>query len=216
MTYMPSKAEIGGLKNLKQDVIDKTGGPTDLMRKGDFVPEIFFIGQIVGGSEFNVSQDGLFVEAYLNFGEDWTHLEDDSLSGPIQTHTAYADEEGFFVFAHPFEYHFAAKSATGWPKLSIKVWRVDDMGKIDNISYGVINLPNQTGHFDMEIPTWRPMRGWTEESYNFFLGGPPKLQNSDPVVKNLDQRRYLTSMSSGTVHLVCDVLKKGFKAQNIN
>ena len=146
-----------------------------MLRKGDFVPEIFFIGQVVGGSDFNVSQDGIFVEAYLNYGEDWTQIEDDSLSGPIQTHTAYSDEEGFFVFAHPFEYHFACRSAQGWPKLSVKVWRLDDMGKIDNISYGVMNLPNQTGHFNLEIPTWRPMRGWTEESYNFYLGGPPKL-----------------------------------------
>ena len=89
------------------------------------------------------------------------------------------------------------------------------MGKIDNIAYGVVNLPNQTGHFELDVPTWRPMRGWTEESYNFYLGGPPKLQNSDPVVKNLDQRKYLTSMSSGTVHIACDVLMKGFKAQNI-
>ena len=187
-------------------------GPSDLMRKGDFVPEIFFIGQIVGGTDFSVSSDGLFVEAYLNYGEDWTHHKEDYISGPIQTHTCYADEQGFFVFAHPFEYHFQCKSAQGWPKLSIKVWRLDDMGKIDNIAYGVVNLPNQTGHFELDVPTWRPMRGWTEESYNFYLGGPPKLQNSDPVVKNLEQRRYLTSMSSGTIHVACDVLMKGFKA----
>ena len=92
----------------------------------------------------------------------------------------------------------------------MKIWRLDDMGKIDNIAYGVTNLPNATGSFTLDIPTWRPMRGWTEESYNFFLGGPPKLQNSDPVVKNLDQRRYLTSMSSGTIHITVDVLMKGF------
>ena len=90
------------------------------------------------------------------------------------------------------------------------------MGKIDNIAYGVANLPNCTGSFSLDVPTWRPMRGWTEESYNFFLGGPPKLQNSDPVVKNLDQRKYLTSISSGTVHVQCDVLMKGFESQNIN
>ena len=43
------------------------------------------------------------------------------------------------------------------------------------------------------------MAGWSEEAYNFFLGGPPKLQGSDPqpVVKNLEQRKYLTTISSG-------------------
>jgi hypothetical protein len=49
------------------------------------------------------------------------------------------------------------------------------MGKIDNIAYGVVSLPNTTGSFELEVPTWRPMSGWSEESYNFFLGGPPKL-----------------------------------------
>ena len=182
---LPSNAERQGTKNLKNNVMDGDQNNQELRRQGDCIPEIFFIGQIIGGSDFNVKYDGLFVEAHLNYGEDWIHLEAEG-SGPIQTHTAYSDEEGFFVFAHPFEYHFRCKSAQGWPKISIKVWRLDDMGKIDNIAYGVTNLPNATGSFTLDIPTWRPMRGWIEESYNFFLGGPPKLQNSDPVVKNLD------------------------------
>ena len=94
---------------MKNDVIN-AAGPQEMRRKGDHCTEIFFIGQIVGGTDFNVNNEGLFVEAYLNYGEDWTHIEDES-SGPIQTHTAYSDEEGFFVFAHPFEYRFEVKSA---------------------------------------------------------------------------------------------------------
>ena len=77
---------------------------------------------------------------------------------------------------------------------------------MDNIAYGVINLPNHSGSFELEIPTWRPMSGWSEEAYNFYLGGPAKLLNSDPIVKNLDQRRFLTTMSSGTVHIQVDVV----------
>jgi hypothetical protein len=55
------------------------------------------------------------------------------------------------------------------------------------------------------------MTGWREEAYNFFLGGPPKLVNTDTLVKDLTQRRYLTSMSSGTVIIHCEVLMKGFR-----
>ena len=211
---MPSAAEVGAIKQMKNSAF---GGNavSQKLKKGDYIPEIFFIGQIIGGDDFNVNQDGLFVEAYLNYGEDWSLFEDDNLSGPIQTHTAYSDEDGLHVFAHPFEYHFACKSAQGWPKLSIKVWRLDDLGKFDNIAYGVVNLPCTSGSFELEIPTWRPMSGWSEESYNFYLGGPPKLQNSDPVVKNLDQRKFLTTISSGTVHIQCDVLMKSFQAQDI-
>jgi Ciliary basal body-associated, B9 protein len=97
------------------------------------------------------------------------------------------------------------------PKLNLKVWRLDQYGKLDNIAYGVINLPNETGSFELECPTWRPMSGWREESYSYYLGGPPKLLNSDPIVRDLNQRRFLTSMSSGTVHIHCEVLMKAFR-----
>lgn len=97
------------------------------------------------------------------------------------------------------------------PKLNLKVWRLDQYGKIDNIAYGVINLPNETGSFELECPTWRPMSGWREESYSYYLGGPPKLINSDPIVRDLNQRRFLTSMSSGTVQIHCEVLMKSFR-----
>jgi len=72
-------------------------------------------------------------------------------------------------------------------------------------------LPNETGSFNLEVPTWRPMTGWREESYNFYLGGPPKLVNTDTIVKDLSQRSTLTSMSSGTVVIHCEVMMKGFR-----
>ena len=68
---------------MRSDVMNQITAPQDMLRKGDYVPEIYFIGQVVGGSDYNVAQDGLFVEAYLNYGEDWTHIEDDTISGPI-------------------------------------------------------------------------------------------------------------------------------------
>ena len=43
MTAMPSKAEIGGIKNMRNDILGTTA-LSDLLRKGDYVPEIFFIG----------------------------------------------------------------------------------------------------------------------------------------------------------------------------
>lgn len=108
-----------------------------------------------------------------------------------------------------FRFHFR-------PKLQINVWRLDQYGKLDTIAYGVVNLPNETGAFDIECPTWRPMTSWREESYNFYLGGPPKLLNTDPIVRDLSQRRFLTSMSSGTVIIHCEVLMKAFRDQNIS
>jgi len=60
------------------------------------------------------------------------------------------------------------------------------------------------------------MTGFREESYNFYLGGPPKLVNTDPIVKDLTQRRFLTSMSSGTIIIHMEVLIKAFRDQNIS
>ena len=79
---MPSAAEVGAIKQMKNSAF---GGNavSQKLKKGDYIPEIFFIGQIIGGDDFNVNQDGLFVEAYLNYGEDWSLFEDDNLSGPI-------------------------------------------------------------------------------------------------------------------------------------
>ena len=101
------------------------------------------------------------------------------------------------------------------PMLVIKVWRLDQYGKLDTIAYGCIKLPNETGAFDLECPTWRPMTGWREESYNFYLGGPPKLLNTDPIVRNLNKREIITSMSSGNIIIHCEVLMKAFSDQNI-
>lgn len=104
----------------------------------------------------------------------------------MQTHTSYADDDGFYVWAHPFDFQFAVNSVQGWPKLVMKVWRLDEFGKLDTISYGVCCLPNETGSFDLECPTWRPMTGWKDESYTYYLGGPPKLTNVEPLVRDLN------------------------------
>ena len=78
-----------------------------------------------------------------------------------------------------------------------------------------MQLPNETGAFDLECPTWRPMSGWIEESYNFYLGGPPKLTNTDPLVKELDKRKMITSMSSGNLIVHCEVMMRAFRDQNL-
>ncbi len=46
-------------------------------KMADYKSELFFIGQIVGGSDFPTDLDGLFVEASLKYGaENWTLLSE--------------------------------------------------------------------------------------------------------------------------------------------
>jgi Ciliary basal body-associated, B9 protein len=78
-------------------------------KMADYKSELFFIGQIVGGSDFPTDLDGLFVEASLKYGgEHWQLLSEKQSA--LQTHTAYCDDEGFFVWAHPFDFHFTCES----------------------------------------------------------------------------------------------------------
>ena len=78
--------------------------------KGDAKPEIHFIGQIVGGSEFS-STDGLFCEMVLQVGEYWEMLSPNKL---YQTQTCYCDLDKMFIWSHPVDIHFAANDLSGW------------------------------------------------------------------------------------------------------
>ena len=74
------EAQQDGIRNAQRVI----GGKAAVeLKKGDHVPEIYFIGQVVGGQDFSVLDEGVFVEASLKYGADWQLLEDDPLSGPI-------------------------------------------------------------------------------------------------------------------------------------
>ena len=52
--------------------VNNGAGVVSARKMADFKTEVFFIGQIVGGSDFPTDLDGLFVEASLKYGaENW-------------------------------------------------------------------------------------------------------------------------------------------------
>jgi hypothetical protein len=81
-----------------------------IMTKGDAKPEVHFIGQILGGTNFN-STDGLFCEMLIQIGENWEMLSPNKL---YQTQTCYADVDEIFVWGHPFDIFFSAGDLSGW------------------------------------------------------------------------------------------------------
>lgn len=56
-------------------------------KPADFKAEVHFLGQIVGASNL-VDNDCVFVEAFLDIGEQWKYL---SQTGNIQTQSCYVD-----------------------------------------------------------------------------------------------------------------------------
>ena len=125
------------------------------------------------------------MEVILKYGPGWKLIDENAEDNTIQTHTAYPDAEGTYVFAHPFSYNFVCEEVFDWPKFIFKVWRVDQFGKIDCISYGTSVLPNMPGTFEFETATWRPMGSLMDEAHSFYLGGPPKFTTLNPLTKQL-------------------------------
>lgn len=179
------------------------------LKPGDLKTEVHFIGQIVGASDFQMNT-GLFCEAHLEYGEYWRELPG-PIEGSIQTQTAYPDTDDFVVWAHPLDLHFATDSIFGWPKLQLRIWRLDDVGRIDLISYAITSLPCGAGYYEIICPTWRPLGSWQDEAMAFFVGGPPRLTTEDALSKDLEKRPIIKTVSSGTVHIQLEVILRNFE-----
>ena len=54
-----------------------------------------------------------------------------------------------------------------------------------------------------------------DEAHAFYLGGPPKFTTLNPLTKQLTLRENISTISSGTIHIQCDVILKGFKDLDI-
>jgi len=176
---------------------------------GDLKTEVHFIGQIVGAGGFDLPDSGLFCEAQLEYGEHWQELPN-KLEHSIQTQTSYPNPEDFVVWAHSIDFHFATESIFGWPKMLFRVWRLDLVGRIDLIAYGVASLPSSAGYFEVQCPTWRPLGKWHEETMAFFVGGPPRLTSQDVLTKNAGDRAKVASVAGGVVHLQLEVILRNF------
>jgi Ciliary basal body-associated, B9 protein len=48
------------------------------------------------------------------------------------------------------------QALTGWPKLHLQVWSVDNNGRTDICGYGFMNMPTTPGIYDLECPLWVP------------------------------------------------------------
>ena len=175
---------------------------------GDYKTEVHYIGQIVSGSEFD-TDIGLYCEVQLEYNESWMELPQCS-DEPIQTHTSYPGKNQIYIWSHPIDLHFASESIFDSPKMLIRVWRLDNLGRIDLFSYGICSLPCSSGSFRLECPTWRPIGNWRDEAMSFFVGGPSRLTNEDALNKNLGLRKKIKTVSSGTVVINLEILLKNF------
>ena len=100
-------------------------------KPADFKAEAHFLGQIVGASNI-IENDSVFIEAFFDLGKDWRCL---SPTSTIQTQTCFVDEYNFACFAHPFDLHLTTENIFGWPRLIVRLWKLDDTNQVDLISF---------------------------------------------------------------------------------
>jgi B9 domain-containing protein 2 len=96
----------------------------------------------------------------------------------------------------------------------VRVWRLDEVGRIDLISYGVCSMPTSAGYFKLQCPTWRPLGDWSSEAFSFFVGNPPRINVHDAITKG--KRNLMKTVASGTVHFELEVLLRNFDSHSVS
>lgn len=74
------------------------------------------------------------------------------------------------TFAHPFDLHYTTQNIYGWPKIIIRLWKLDETNKVDLVSYGCCTLPNTAGFHEIEFDSWMLKGTLQQETLGFFLG----------------------------------------------
>ena len=171
-------------------------------------PEVYFFGQITGASDLSEGGDGIFIEAYFNCGKDWSFISGTKI---LYTQSGYVDDDEFVCFSHPFDLHYTTESYSGWPKIIVKIYKLDETDTIDLMGYGTYFLPNKSGYHEIEFYSWTLHGDKATEIESYFLDSKPMLRNMDPVEKNLDLREWLTTKPGPKIHLNVEVLLKNFK-----
>ena len=176
-------------------------------------PEVFFYGQIEGCSNITEGADGIFVEALLEYGTKWTPVNKLKL---IQTQSGYVDIDDYVCLAHPFNAHFVTSSYFGWPKLTVKVFKLDETDTIDLVSYGTLNLPITPGFHECSCDTWSLHGNRKQETFSYFLDSKPIMSNNDPVTKKPNYREFLVTKPGPRIHVNVEVMLKNCKNNQYN
>ena len=176
-------------------------------------PEVHLIGEIVGGSGFG---PGVCCKWRVAFNDRQWKLMGGHTSG--QTQVDYpSGQDDMAVWAHPLDVHWQCDTVSGWPKLLMQVWKLDEHGRNDLAGYGFAHVPTAPGSYELEVSTWRPMGSMREEIGTHFIGSTPQLRDDDLLFeKAWSERCRLTTTTSGTIHLHMDVVLRYFKENNVS
>ena len=176
-------------------------------------PQIYMFGRIVSGNGF--SADELFVKYKFIYGEDF-EVKKGNVSGETYQSKAYRDEEGIAVyFDQPLYLHLKCTGISGWPKLFVEVWEVDEDEKTSLGGYGIASIPVKAGCSKFPICCWRPTESLSFNFEEAFLGNVPEYKNKFAVETTVS-KFGVTSMSTGQIIVEIECLFQNFSFFGIN
>jgi len=171
------------------------------------MPEVHFIGEIVGASGF----DGIDLHARWNFvfnEEKWRLLQGDQ-AGRTWMAERGGEDGDIAAWNHPIDACFATTGLAGWPQLLLEVHQGDFHRRVDPCGHGFINIPSQPGEHTLECVISRPKGSQMEELRAYYLGGNPRYVHPDVVLKG-DSRAGHCTVPTGVVWLKLTVVVRGF------
>ncbi|XP_027204296.1 B9 domain-containing protein 2 [Dermatophagoides pteronyssinus] len=171
--------------------------------------EVFLIGQITGGENFN--ENSLFCKWKLIIGSGWKILEGIAEGQTqIDCSTSSSSLNNFVCWSHPIDLHLVTKGIQGWPKLLIEVWHRNSFEQTSLISYGVVNIPSQPGFKQIRCHTWRPIGSIIDRLANIFNGESLHL-TEEWLIYSHEQRFRLHTETMGIVCLDLNIVMKDFE-----
>ena len=114
----------------------------------DRIPEVHFLGEIKDARGFKSNQRNTAISCKwsIDWGKSWSFI-----AGEYEGQTQYSsstpkiDGNERIVWNHPLDIHFASVSIQGWPRLTLQVWKLDELGRICIAGYGFVHLPSHAG-----------------------------------------------------------------------
>jgi B9 domain-containing protein 2 len=171
---------------------------------------LHLIGEISGGTDF--SGHSFFCTYEIVAGKQWKHVAG-ATSGT--THIMQNSHDGI-AWSLPLDVHYTFQHVQGWPKISLRVWSICNMGRKELVGYGVAFIPLPTpgsGPVKLNVPTWKPDYQETGLARVFsrlrqsVMGGNPVLRD-ESLVHNNDNRFKLFTTCGGNVQLSIGVLAR--------
>ena len=198
--------------------------------KRDFEAECNFLGQISHGEGFRYSgsHEGIVCELSISIGEQrqaWLPLSRQALSitcsgdeFKFELTQASKSSGGRIVWNHGLDLHYATNNVTDWPRLTVKMYALNQNSQLIPIACGTASLPTEPGPFELRIPCWRPLAQdfWRDLMASWSGASPVPLPESSVIDSKASiSRRTLVTVNSGTVVISGDVLLRKFSVHGV-